>query len=42
MLGMNVGGIPGQASPVAFWELALLMLVLMAVQAAVLRRIGWL
>jgi zinc transporter len=42
MLGMNVGGIPGQASPLAFWELALLVLVLMAAQAVVLRRIGWL
>jgi zinc transporter len=42
MLGMNVGGIPGQDSPFTFWELSLLMIVLMAMQAFVLRRIGWL
>lgn len=42
MLGMNVGGIPGQDSPFTFWELSLLVIVLMAMQAFVLRRIGWL
>ena len=42
MLGMNVAGIPGQSSDFAFWELAAIMVVLMAVQAAVLRWIHWL
>jgi zinc transporter len=41
-LGMNVGGIPGEDSPFAFWALSLLMIVLMGMQAFVLRRIGWL
>lgn len=42
MLGANIGGIPGQESPVAFWEMSLVMLALMLVQAVILRRIGWL
>jgi zinc transporter len=42
MLGANIAGIPGQESPSAFWELSALILLLMAVQAFILRRIGWL
>jgi zinc transporter len=42
MLGANIGGIPGQESPLAFWEMSLVMIFLMLVQAIVLRRIGWL
>ncbi|MBK8175281.1 MAG: zinc transporter ZntB [Rhodospirillales bacterium] len=42
LLGMNVGGIPGQQSPLAFWELTALMIVLLTAQAFILRRIGWL
>ncbi|HYN37995.1 MAG TPA: CorA family divalent cation transporter, partial [Rhodospirillales bacterium] len=42
MLGANIGGIPGQESPLAFWEMSLVMLALMLVQWLVLRRIGWL
>lgn len=42
MLGMNVGGIPGQNSSFAFWELAAIMVILMALQAAVLRWMHWL
>ena len=42
MLGANIAGIPGQESPLAFWMLALLIVVLMVTQAFVLRRIGWL
>lgn len=42
MLGANVGGIPGHDNPVAFAEMAVVMLVLMALQWLVLRRIGWL
>jgi zinc transporter len=42
MLGANVGGIPGQDSPLAFWEMSLLMAGLMAGLAFVLRRIRWL
>ncbi|MBK8210642.1 MAG: zinc transporter ZntB [Rhodospirillales bacterium] len=42
MLGANIGGIPGQQSPIAFWEMSLVMLALMLVQGVVLRRIGWL
>lgn len=42
MLGANVGGIPGHESPMAFWEMSLVMLVLMLAQGFVLRRIGWL
>ena len=42
MLGANIGGIPGQESPIAFWEMSLVMLALMLVQWLILRRIGWL
>jgi zinc transporter len=42
MLGANIGGIPGQESPMAFWEMSLVMLCLMLVQGVLLRRIGWL
>lgn len=42
MLGANIGGIPGHDSPLAFWEVSALMVLLMAAQAIVLRRIGWL
>jgi zinc transporter len=42
MLGANIGGIPGQDSPLAFWELSALIVLLMAAQAFILRRIGWL
>ena len=42
MLGANIGGIPGQESPIAFGEMSLVMLALMLVQWLILRRIGWL
>lgn len=42
MLGANIGGIPGQESPMAFWEMSALMVFLMLVQGLLLRRIGWL
>jgi len=42
MLGANIGGIPGQESPYAFWEMSALVLGLMAIQGFILRRIGWL
>lgn len=42
MLGANIGGIPGQSSPFAFWEMSLVMLALMLGQWLILRRIGWL
>ncbi len=42
MLGANIGGIPGQESPLAFWELSALIILLMGAQAVVLRWIGWL
>ncbi len=41
MLGANIGGIPGQESPMAFWELSGVMLGLMLLQWWILRRIGW-
>jgi zinc transporter len=42
MLGANIGGIPGQENPMAFWAMSLVMVCLMIAQAVVLRRIGWL
>lgn len=42
ILGANVGGIPGHDNPGAFIEMIAVMLVLMALQWLVLRRIGWL
>ena len=42
MLGANVGGIPGQESSMAFWEMSLVMLALMLAQWLILRLIGWL
>jgi Mg2+ and Co2+ transporter CorA len=42
MLGANIDGIPGQENPFAFWELSGLIILLMLVQALLLRRIGWL
>ncbi len=41
MLGANIGGIPGQGSPVAFWELVGVFVALMGCQWWILRRIGW-
>jgi zinc transporter len=42
MLGANVGGIPGHDDPIAFLEMSAIMLVLMALQWLILRRLGWL
>lgn len=42
MLGANIGGIPGQDSPSAFWEVSALFVLLMVAQAIILRRLGWL
>jgi zinc transporter len=42
MLGANIGGIPGRESPIAFWELSILIVVMLVIQALILRRIRWL
>lgn len=42
MLGANIGGIPGQESALAFWELSGVILLLMLLQWVILRRVGWL
>lgn len=42
MLGANIGGIPGQEDPHAFFEMMAVMIGLMALQWWVLRRIKWL
>ncbi|MDG4602206.1 MAG: CorA family divalent cation transporter [Defluviicoccus sp.] len=41
LLGANIGGIPGQENPDAFFELAGLIVFLLGVQAFILRRMGW-
>jgi zinc transporter len=42
LLGANVGGIPGQDNPHAFLEVLALIIVLLLLQWALLRRIRWL
>src|SRR5262249_15424481 len=41
LLGVNVGGIPGASSPVAFVIVCLLVLVLLPLEFVLLRRLGW-
>jgi zinc transporter len=42
LLGINVGGVPGAASPYPFWVVCLLLIGLGAVLLAVFSRLGWL
>ncbi|MFZ1416560.1 MAG: CorA family divalent cation transporter [Defluviicoccus sp.] len=42
VLGANVGGIPGEGNPYAFVALAALIIVLLAGQALILRKLRWL
>ena len=42
LLGINVGGIPGTASPYAFWIVCTILLALGALLLALFRRLGWL
>ena len=41
MFGMNVGGIPGNTDPEAFWALALAMIALGFVLLWLFRRLKW-
>jgi zinc transporter len=41
LLGANIGGIPGQDNPYAFFGLAGLIVFLLSLQALILRRMGW-
>jgi len=41
LLGVNVGGIPGAQSPVAFALLCLILAVLVGVEVVILRRLKW-
>ncbi len=42
LLGINVGGLPGTASPHAFWIVCAILLALGALLLALFRRLGWL
>ncbi|RMH12933.1 MAG: zinc transporter ZntB [Planctomycetota bacterium] len=42
LLGINVGGIPGQDSPWAFWIVTIALIVLAVVLALVFRKLRWL
>ncbi|MEB8388240.1 zinc transporter ZntB [Rhodobacteraceae bacterium KMM 6894] len=42
LLGINVGGIPGESTPHAFWIVSALLLGIGAVQMWVFARMGWL
>ena len=41
LLGVNIGGIPGADSPLAFGILCLIVIVLMPLEYLLLRRLGW-
>ncbi len=41
LLGINVGGMPGAASPLAFWIVAVLLVALAGVLLWLFRRLGF-
>ena len=41
LLGINVGGMPGTDSPLAFWIVCLLALMVSGIALWILRRMRW-